>query len=149
MTFNPHITGVNGLEWDRLVVAIKGLTLTALAGGIFVWYLRWLNHWSSRHADGEFQLRQTELDIDRASWVVETALEWKNSQQSAIPDSLLSSISRNLFQKPGEFDERDGPSAADQLASALLGEASKVKLNIGGNEVELTRQGIKRASKLD
>jgi hypothetical protein len=28
------------------------------------------------HASAEFLLKQFELDIDRASWVVETAMEW-------------------------------------------------------------------------
>jgi hypothetical protein len=50
-------------------------TLTLVATTVF--YIRWNDQWARQHADEEFQLKRLDLDIDRASWVVETALEWK------------------------------------------------------------------------
>jgi hypothetical protein len=54
------------------------------------------------HASAEFLLKQFELDIDRASWVVETAMEWHRDQQAEIPAPLLEGITRNLFSDRGD-----------------------------------------------
>lgn len=137
---------LGGDVWDRAASWLKGLGLTFVAVATAVWYLKWLTQWSARHADAEFQLKQFELDIDRASWVVETAFEWKSTQEASIPQPLLDAISRNLFE--GSDARRDRPeSPIDNLASALLGDASKLKFKIGDQEIELDRSAIKRASK--
>lgn len=132
--------------WDKVALWIKSAGVAFFAIGTAVWYLKWLTQWSTRHADAEFQLRQLELDIDRASWVVETAFEWKSSQESVIPQSLLDAMSRNLFAA-GDSRTDNADSPADHLASALLGDASKLKLKLGDQELELDRAAIKRAQK--
>ena len=71
--------------WVSLFYLAKPLTLTLAAVGLVAWYLRWMTRWSDQHASTEFRLKQLELDMDRASWVVETALEWK--QQEGAPYS--------------------------------------------------------------
>lgn len=130
--------------WDQIAFWIKTAALTFFGAGTAVWFLKWLTNWSARHADAEFQLRQLELDIDRASWVVETAFEWKSSQESSIPEPLLGAISRNLFNV-GEVRGENLESPADHLASALLGDASKIRLRMGDHaEAEWDRPGIKR-----
>lgn len=132
---------------ERLIfLIIKSLGVTVAFLGLLTWYLRWMNRWFETHATAEFQLKQLELDIDRASWVVETALEWKQEQGSAIPEHLMESISRNLFSK-SEKDENADMNPVDHLASVLLGSASGLKLNIGGNEIELDRRALKEAKK--
>lgn len=131
--------------WSRLYVWVKTFALSFLAVGTAVWYLRWLTQWSNRHADAEFQLKQLELDVDRASWVVETAFEWKSSQESSIPESLLAAISRNLFDAAGSKTDKE-ESPLDHLASALLGEASKARIKLaGGHEVDFERKALKQA----
>jgi hypothetical protein len=82
-------------------------------------------------------------NVDRASWVVETALEWRQEQQAPMPDHLIESISRNLFSK-SEKDEGADMHPADYLASALLGTASALKLKAGGAEIDLDRKGISK-----
>jgi hypothetical protein len=107
-----------------------------------------MTRWSDRHAEAEFQLKQLELDMDRASWVVETAFEWKSRENNAIPGHLLEAVSRNLFARS---DQREEISAhpVDQLASALLGQAAHAKLNIGGHEIEFGRGALRKAGKND
>jgi hypothetical protein len=80
-------------------------------------------------------------NVDRASWVVETALEWLHQQEAEMPSHLIESISRNLFSK-SEKDEGADMHPADYLASALLGTASALKLKAGGAEIEVDRKGI-------
>jgi hypothetical protein len=127
---------------ERILVIAKSATASLGFLGIISWYLRWMNRWFERLADSEFQLKQFELDITRAQWVVETAFEWKMSQQSPIPDQLLENISRNLFVG-SERDEGADMHPADYLASALIGKASNVKLAVPGAEIELGPKALK------
>jgi len=108
-----------------------------------------MNRWFERHSELEFQLKQFELDIDRATWVVETALEWRQEQHSTIPNHLLESISRNLFSR-SDKDEGSDMHPADYLASALLGKASALRLALpGGRELEYGPRALKEVSKAE
>lgn len=124
------------------VMAVKQLVLSAAFGATAVFYIRWLNAWSSEHAAAEFKLRQFQLDIERASWVVETALEWKDSKGMAIPNELLEPITRNLFSSSPEQAKELHP--ADELASALIGSASMIRLKAGDSEVELDGKRLRK-----
>ena len=131
---------------NNIAVAVlvgKQLLLSGAFGASVIFYLRWMNDWFSQHASTEFQLRQFQLDIERASWVVETALEWKDAKGSTIPAELLGPISSNLFGSNGDKSSEVAP--ADELASALLGTASKVRLNVAGSELELDGKKLSKA----
>lgn len=121
------------------------LAATLLATTFF--YVRWMNRWFEEHSTAEFLLKQFQLDIDRASWVVETSLEWRRDQKSEIPSYLLEGIARNLFN----FDRKEGATeratAIDDLASALVGNASNVRLKAGENEISIDRRGLNRLAK--
>ncbi|WP_147395172.1 hypothetical protein [Azospirillum cavernae] len=129
---------------EVVVLALKPLGLTVAFLGLLTWYLRWMNRWFERHSEAEFQLKQFELDVDRASWVVETALEWRQEQQAPMPDHLIESISRNLFSR-SEKDEAADMHPADYLASALLGRASGLKLKLPGADLEYDGKALKEA----
>lgn len=135
----------NSTVAERVLVIVKSATASLGFLGIISWYLRWMNRWFERLADSEFHLKQFELDITRAQWVVETAFEWKMSQQSPIPDQLLENVSRNLFLGP-EKDAGADMHPADYLASALIGKASNVKLAVPGAEIELGPKALRGAT---
>ncbi|MBY7801461.1 hypothetical protein KW440_00190 [Vibrio fluvialis] len=125
-----------------VILAIKQLGLTIGGVGTAVFYMRWLNRWFEQHSQAEFHLKQFQLDIDRASWVVETALEWNTSTGTTIPTVLMESITKNLFEREGEIPVPD-MEAGDQLASAILGPASRVKVQAAGGGAELEFEGKK------
>lgn len=108
-----------------IVIAIKQVLLTLGAVGLGFFYIRWLNRWFHRHANAEFELKQFQLDIDRASWLVETALEWKASEGDAIPDTLLTSLTRNLFIGSEREQSEQLKQPTDVIASALQGKRQK------------------------
>lgn len=126
----------------------KSAIATLFAAGILAWYIRWMNRWFEQHADAEFNLKQFELDVDRASWVVETAMEWKTSQSGAIPENLLESISKNLFFRREKSPDED-VHPVDYLASAIFGSAAHAKISIAGNDIELDRKSIRDLKKGD
>ena len=100
-----------------VVMAIKQVVLTLGAIGLGFFYIRWLNRWFHQHAKAEFELKQFQLDIDRASWLVETALEWNTSEGDAIPDTLLTSLTRNLFSGENQEQSEQLKHPADILTS--------------------------------
>ncbi|WP_043320748.1 hypothetical protein [Microbulbifer sp. HZ11] len=125
-----------------VILAIKQLGLTIGGVGTAVFYMRWLNRWFEQHSQAEFHLKQFQLDVDRASWVVETALEWNTSTGTTIPAVLMESITKSLFEREGEVSAPD-MEAGDQLASAILGSASRVKVQTAGGGAELEFEGKK------
>lgn len=111
-----------------------------------MYYIRWQNRWAEQHASSEFQLQQFHIDVNRANWVIESCLEWRKDTESVIPTVLLESITRNLFDnKTDDIEKAIHPS--DELASALLGSASKLKMKIGENELEFDKPGKIKSQK--
>lgn len=108
-----------------------------------VFYLRWNNKWFEKHAEEEFLLKRQEIDIDRASWVVELSSEWLDRGRE-IPESLMDKLTANLFAYESKEVEPLHP--ADQLASAIFGASAKanVKLPNGLGELEFDRKSQKQ-----
>ena len=137
-----------GVWYVGLKTVLSGVAFAAAV----VYYIRWNDQWFRQHADEEFRLKRLELDIDRASWVVEMALEWKEEKGRKIPEELVDRLSRNLFV--GEAETHPVRHPNEDLASALLGASSGLALRVPGlGHLTLTRRGLKRfkaaASEID
>ncbi|QCU76576.1 hypothetical protein [Pseudoalteromonas distincta] len=128
---------LQGSDINKIIIAsIKQAIYSAGAIGSVIFLIRWMNRWFELHSQSEFELKHFELDMERASWLVETSLEWKDAKGTAIPPELLDSLSNNLFSNEKEkIDPLHHP--ADQLASALMGSASSVKLKAGDSSIEI------------
>lgn len=121
---------------EVIALAIKSGALAAAAIALGSWYLGWLNRWLQRIADAEFKLQQFRLDIERASWLAETVLEWKATSPEPFPELLAARLSTGLFQSSTtDFDDPKTPVA--HLAEALFGAASSAKLRLGEQEINL------------
>ena len=129
---------VEEIRFERLLLWIRLSFFGASAIAAMVYLIRWSDNWARRHADAEFHLRQFQLDLNRASWLVETSLEWQRDG-NAMPDALLNALNRNLFESQTTSETVLHP--ADELASALLGSASKLKLKLKteSGEVEFNK----------
>ena len=74
-------------------------TLGAAATGFL--YVRWQIDLFDRVAEADMRLRQLELDIIRADWVVGTAAEWRAGRDERLPDDLMRSLFRVMFDEEG------------------------------------------------
>lgn len=128
---------LQGNDFNKIIISgIKQTVYSAGAIGSVIFLIRWMNRWFELHSQSEFALKNFELDMERASWLVETSLEWKDAKGTAIPPELLESLSNNLFSSEKEkIDPLHHP--ADQLASALLGSASTIRLKAGDSMLEI------------
>lgn len=125
----------------RIAAVVKQVAFTALFVSTAYFFIRWNNQWFQRHADEEFRLKRMELDIDRASWFVEMAFEWKDEKGEEIPPEVIERLTQGLFTHQST-DHAVEP--ADSLAHMLLGAARfKVKLP-DGTEAEYDRKAIER-----
>lgn len=128
---------------EPVVVAwsiVRSLLLGLAFGATALFYLRWLNGWFERHAAEEFRLKRLELDIDRASWVVETLLEASTEGEGKVPPELVDRLTRGLFEEGSPTDPIQHP--VDQLAT-LLRAAANVDLKLpGGAEVTFDKKGL-------
>jgi hypothetical protein len=114
--------------------------------GAIAFYIRWNDSWAREHANEEFKMRRLDVDIDRASWVVEVALEWRDEKGSQIPPELLDRLSASLFTDASELRRATHP--AEDAFSALFGASTGLKLHIpGGGELAYDRKGIQRLEK--
>jgi hypothetical protein len=121
--------------------AIGGVAFFSLLS----YYLHWQNGWLEKHAKAEFNHLQMALDIDRASWVVEMALEWNKEGNQPVPEDLLARLTRNMFATDGDGDPKQRKS--DDFLLTLLGASSKFEVDVAGNKVTLNRRGCKEIVK--
>lgn len=125
------------LKLVKLGLSIAGFAATA------VFYIQWLDQWFRQHADEEFKLKRLDLDIDRATWVVESAREWASATNKEMPAELVEHLARGLFENTSGSSSLRHP--AEDFASKLLGASSGLKVNVPGViEANLDRKGIKK-----
>jgi hypothetical protein len=128
---------IQGADFNKIIIAgIKQVIYSGGAIASVIFLIRWMNRWFELHSQSEFSMKQFELDMERASWLVETSLEWRDAKGTAIPTELLESLSKNLFVNENhQVEQVQHP--VDQLASALIGSASTVKLKAGDSSIEI------------
>jgi flagellar motility protein MotE (MotC chaperone) len=131
-----------------IAFAVKSAALAAAGIALGSWYLGWLNRWLQRIADAEFKLQQFRLDIERASWLAETVLEWKATSAEPFPDLLATRLSSGLFVT-GSSESNDPKTPATHLAEALFGAASSARLKLGDQELGFDRKSIRGLAKDD
>jgi hypothetical protein len=119
-----------------------GLSLAGFAGTA-IYFIRWQDRWSQVHADEEFRLKRLDLDVDRASWLVEVLLEWRGAADSEIPQELIDKLANGLFDSGRPYPSATHP-VEDAIASLLAAPAS-LKLRLPGGEVNLDKKAIDRA----
>lgn len=126
-----------------LAVGLVRVVLPALAfGATSLFYLRWMNQWFKDHQVDELSLRRMELDVDRASWLVEMVLEWHEARGEPLPAGLLESLSRGLFE--GGSAQRPVEHPVEQLGE-LLRSASGIDVRLpGGSGISYDRRAVRR-----
>jgi hypothetical protein len=142
-----QMLSAGGAETAALVaVAVRQLFLGAGFGGTAIYFVRWANHWLQRHAAEELRLKRLNLDFDRASWLVEMALEWHAETGTEIPATLLNRISADLF--PGEVSgagQREPTHPAQDFLDRLLGAASEMTVELpNGVNLKLPKRQVKK-----
>jgi hypothetical protein len=127
-----------------VILSRIGATLGAIVTSGF--FIKWLNDFASRSAAEDFKLKQLQLDVERASWLVELYFEaMESGDKSQFPNELLDRLSKNLFVS--EEHSSGSVTASDALASAILASAANLQLDLPGAKVGFNKKGIKQMGK--
>jgi hypothetical protein len=121
-------------------------SLTGLASVLFLIYaISWLKSIYHDRVRAQRDLERYSIDLNRASWAVETILEANKVGGASLPDGLVASISRNLFGSGGEETDQ----SSDALATFLRASA-RAKFGPNGAEFEMNSRGTnKLAEKIE
>jgi hypothetical protein len=123
----------------KLVFSALGFAATT------IYYIRWNDNWFKRHADEEFNIKRFQLDIDRASWVVEMAMEWKDEKGSEIPKELIDRLTVNLFQSNTSVKTTH---PAEDVLSRVLNSSAELNVAIPSlGSITLNKKGMKELNK--
>lgn len=120
----------------------RGAVTGSLAVAFLVYAITWLK--SIYHADvrAQRELERYSIDLNRASWAVETIMEAKKDGGN-IPDILIAGVSRNLFDSA---TGKDASSQHDALGS-LLRASARAKITTSGAEFEVNSRGANKLAK--
>ncbi|PBB39945.1 hypothetical protein CK222_30765 [Mesorhizobium sp. WSM3866] len=138
----PAIQFSTEQQWFLLV---RGAATGVLSVAFLVYAIGWLK--SIYHADvrAQRELERYSIDLNRASWAVETIMEAKKDGGS-IPEILVAGVARNLFD--GGVG-KDPSYQADGLGS-LLRASARAKITTNGAEFEVNSRGARKlANALD
>ncbi|CAK3293193.1 conserved hypothetical protein [Vibrio crassostreae] len=161
--YNAQIDGILSQLKDMSEEA-KSLMSATLASGTkdqtYIWFLyvrvffgsalfvsstlyliKWFNSWANRLAQQELDNQQFVRDLNRAHLAVEMCLEWNDKKDGGVPERLLNSLTEGLFQDKNQIPQ-DIAHPADQLASALVRSADKIKVPVGTGELEVNGKNL-------
>lgn len=123
------------LVWSMRILG--GITLAAA----LIYYVSSLSAWSRQVSSIEMRSKQFALDIDRASWLVEMALEYEK-EGKALPPAMVESFTRGLFDGGAQGHQSEPPSAS---LLHLIQNAESLKVGAAGAELTLTGKQIRKA----
>jgi hypothetical protein len=134
---NTHDT----LSYIKIGISTFGFAATIL------YYIKWNDSWFRKHAEEEFYMKRFELDIERASWLVEMVMEFQNEKGGDIPNELIKTLSTNLFSNK-TFEKINHPS--EEIIDGLLKGLSGITIGLPNGNVEFggkAAKGIRKAIK--
>lgn len=133
-------SGRLSIETENTYNHIKLFVLSLGFAATMIYYIRWNDNWFRRHADEEFDIKRFQLDLDRASWVVEMAMEWNEEKEKEIPKELIDRLTVNLFQTKVS-EKIKHPS--EEIISKLLEGSAELSITAPENKgsAKLTTKG--------
>lgn len=135
----------SGFHW---ILLIRSFVSGAVALGFLLYAISWLKGLYNDEVRTRRELQRYATDLNRASWAIETIMEAKASGDVVIPDAVMVSVTKNLFEAPGSRKASEDTSA-NALAD-LLRTSAKARFGTQGAEFELTGRGAnKLADRLD
>ena len=141
LTDTPSTVWVSYLNHERVEMLVRFFLSAAMFVATSFGFARWNHAWASRHADAEFWAKSLEVDIDRATWVVELAMEYKESTRLTLPSTLLAVLTRGIFEASHTSKPLQHP-VPDALG-AILSSAIEAEIDLPNGRAKLNRKGIR------
>ncbi len=148
-TFDNLITSVpatidGNLQTWLVAEFLRGSLSSFACIGFLVYTVSWLRRTYVSNVKAAQDLQKYSLDINRASWTIETIMEMTNKEGRILPDRWIEGACHGLFQT----SEQDHAEITPMEAwTALLSGAAKVQHGPEGTTLELNGKDARKMTK--
>lgn len=119
---------------------------SALAAVLVFYLLGYFKRLEAEDSRYERELERFALDIDRASWIAETVIEFRDDEDGMeVPSAWIDGVTNNLFNSEGAANSPE-ENALDALGE-LLKAGTKVSVGTNGASLELDSNASKKVAK--
>lgn len=137
-------TPIEHLDWLVVAMVLRGVVSSGVAIGFLIYSISWLRRTYLDNAKAAIDLQRYALDINRASWVIETIMEMAAKEGRVLPDKWIEGVCYGLFQ--GGEDGKKELTPLDAWG-ALLNISGKVECGPDGPKMEFNKAQARKLAK--
>ncbi len=126
------------------MLAIRGALLSAVAVGFSAYLVNLLRRNYDEETRYLRELQRYGMDINRASWIIETAMEMTTKENAKLPDTWIEGACSGLFRFGNAKDDDVNSLSA---LGALMKLGPEVEVGPNGAKVTVGKNGTKAAAK--
>lgn len=132
---------IPNLDYLLFTELARGGISSAACIGFLIYTISWLRKTYISEVKAAQDLQKYALDINRASWVIETIMEMTTKEGRVLPEKWIEGACHGLFQSSEEHQAEVTPMEA---WTALLSGAARVHHGPDGTSLELGRKETKK-----
>lgn len=132
---------IPSFDWIMWVTLGRGSISAIVSLGFIAYLVGWLRKTYLDNVRASNELQRYALDINRASWAIETIMEMTEKEGSSLPDKWIEGACYGLFHS--KSDEKGDASPLEALG-AILGVAARAEFGPNGPKIELERGQLKK-----
>ncbi len=125
------------------LLALRGVALSGVAIGFIVYLLTFIRRNHDEELRYHRELQRYGMDINRASWVIETAMEMTTKEGAQLPEKWVEGACQGLFQSGAKADGEVSSLAA---LGAVMGLGPEVSVGPSGATLKLPPKAAKKAA---
>ncbi len=128
---------------EKWFIVLKSLLAGAGATGFLAYAVSWLRKTYIDDVALERSLERYSLDVNRASWSIETLMEMSKKEGAEVPSIWVQGVCNDLFTSA---TPKDDPTALQALG-ALMDVAGGAEIGPNGTKITLNRKGTKAVAR--
>lgn len=128
---------------EKWFIVLKTLLAGAAASGFLVYAISWLRRTYLDDVGLERALERYALDVNRASWSIETLMEMSKQEGAEVPSIWVQGVCNELFVSS---TAKEDPTALQALG-AILDVAGGAEIGPDGAKITLNRRGTSAVAK--
>lgn len=135
---------LSGREWALLVLGIRTTVAVIATVGFLVYALAWLRRTYDEDVKINNDLQRYALDLNRASWIIETVMEMSAKEGQTPPPKWVDGVTHGMFQSPSQSDEGVTPLEA---LGTLLNVTARAEVGPSGTKLEFDGKNLRKIAK--
>jgi hypothetical protein len=138
--FTQQQFGTTSDSIEKWSIVIKAILSGAGGAGFLIYAISWLRRVYLDDVQLERSLERYALDIDRASWAIETLIEMSKIEGAQVPSAWVQGVCNDLFSSSASKEDTTGL----QALAALMDVAAGAEVGTEGTKLTLNRRGARK-----